>query len=80
MTESILIKFGTSTPWVDAVIDLKWHPNWFMGLEGGGVRNYAYPIDFAIGFYYYILRYRIYARWHDAKKWQFTVNCKNNHH
>jgi len=48
--ESILIKFGTSTPWADVVIYLKRHPNWSKGWGGGGVRNFAYPIDFAIGF------------------------------
>jgi len=48
--ESILIKFGTSTPWADLVIYLKRHPNWSKIWGGGGVRNFAYPIDFAIGF------------------------------
>jgi len=48
--ESILIKFGTSTPWADVVIYLKRHPNWSKGWGGEGVRNFAYPIDFAIGF------------------------------
>ena len=46
--ESILIKFGTSTFWVDLVIYLKRHPNWYKGLGGVGVRNFAYPIDFTI--------------------------------
>jgi len=27
---------------------LKRHPNWSVGLGGGGVRNFAYPIDFTI--------------------------------
>ena len=48
--ESILIKFGSSTPWADVVIYLKQRPNWSKGWGGGGVRNFAYPIDFAIGF------------------------------
>jgi len=48
--ESILIKFCTSTPWGDVVIYLKRHPNWSKGLGGGEVRNFAYPIDFTIGF------------------------------
>jgi len=30
--ESILVKFGTSTPWADVVIYLKRHPNWSKGL------------------------------------------------
>ena len=45
--ESILIKFGTSTPWADKVIYLKRHRNWSKSWGGGGVRNFAYPIDFA---------------------------------
>jgi len=50
--ESILIKFGTSTPWADSVIYLKRHPNWSKELLGElGVRNFAYPIYFSIGFY-----------------------------
>jgi len=44
-----LIKLCTSTPWGDLVIYLKRHPNCSKGL-GGGVRNFAYPIDFTIGF------------------------------
>jgi len=48
--ESILIKFGTSTPWADVVIYLKRHPNWKKGWGGVGVRIFAYPIDFTIGF------------------------------
>jgi len=46
--ESILIKFGTSTPWGDVVIYLKRHPNWSKGLGGQGCK--ISPIDFTIGF------------------------------
>jgi len=42
--------FYLSTPWGDVVIYLKPHPNWSKGLGGGGVQNFAYPIDFTIGF------------------------------
>ena len=48
--ESILIKFGTSIPLADVVIHLKRHRNWSKGWEEVGVRNFAYPIDFTIGF------------------------------
>jgi len=47
---STLIKFDTSTPLVDVVIYLKRHPNWSKGWGGVWVRNFAYPIDFTIGF------------------------------
>jgi len=61
IAESILIKFCTSTPWQDVVIYLKWHLNWSKGLGGVGVRNFAYPIDFTIGFYHCVVRYCAYA-------------------
>jgi len=48
--EPILIKFCTSTPLGDVVIYLKRHPNWSKDMGGRGVRNFAYPIDFTIGF------------------------------
>jgi len=44
--ESILIKFGTSTPWADVVIYFKRYPNWSKGFGGVRVRNFAYPIDY----------------------------------
>jgi len=55
MAESILIKFCTLTPWLDVVIYLKRHPNWFRGLGGVGVQIFAYPIDF----YHWLLTLRI---------------------
>jgi len=50
--EAILITIGTSTPLADVVIYLKRHPNWSKGLGEVEVevRNFAYPIDFTIGF------------------------------
>ena len=48
--ESILIKFGTSTPLADIVIYLKRHPNWSKCLGGVEVQIFAYPIYFTVGF------------------------------
>jgi len=44
MAESILIKFGTSTPWGRDIFEAA--SKLVQGLGRVGARNYAYPIDF----------------------------------
>ena len=42
--ESILIKFGTSTPWADVVVYLKRHPNWSKCWGGEGFEISPIPL------------------------------------
>ena len=41
--EIIQMKFCVFNPWLEVIIYLKRHPNCYRGLEGTGVRIFAFP-------------------------------------